>query len=322
MKKNRILTESEKRQIIDDKQKVIIESFRSTFNKIKRIDENELSDIESTNTFETFEAAFDYVIKDAQSMGHILDMYDLASKSPSLYEGFYGIKVGDSASGTISIIEPDDKVPDFEQPITGGLYMRIRRTGVDEYIIEKTSIIGENNLEINEMDPNVDYEELWNTRRKAHKEYPYEAEFTDFLNQHDRMLRKKFNKYQFDTEDYELPFIEFAKYVFDGNQNVVFDPQMNEGVESDTYFKTLASALDYVRNEVSKMGYELDEDDMWSSFGTGGVGYGETKRGTITLLKDGKPLLSKRGKPLNRGIQIVIYRMDSGTYELTWYKTW
>lgn len=39
MKKNKILTESQKRQIIKDKQKAIIESFASTFNKIKRIDE-------------------------------------------------------------------------------------------------------------------------------------------------------------------------------------------------------------------------------------------------------------------------------------------
>ena len=41
-KKNRILTESQKRQIIQDKEKSILKSFASTFNKIKRIDENEI----------------------------------------------------------------------------------------------------------------------------------------------------------------------------------------------------------------------------------------------------------------------------------------
>lgn len=40
--KNRILTESQKRQIIQDKEKAILKSFTSTFNKIKRIDENEI----------------------------------------------------------------------------------------------------------------------------------------------------------------------------------------------------------------------------------------------------------------------------------------
>tara|TARA_R110002126_G_scaffold1909_1_gene11346 strand:- start:10144 stop:10671 length:528 start_codon:yes stop_codon:yes gene_type:complete len=43
MKKNRILTESQKKQISDDKQKNIIENFVSVFNKIKRLNENELS---------------------------------------------------------------------------------------------------------------------------------------------------------------------------------------------------------------------------------------------------------------------------------------
>ena len=43
MKKNRILTESEKKQIIKNKEKVIIESFVNTFNKIKRIDEDKMT---------------------------------------------------------------------------------------------------------------------------------------------------------------------------------------------------------------------------------------------------------------------------------------
>mgnify|MGYP003666105188 FL=1 len=42
--KNRILTESQKRQITQDKEKVILESFASTFNKIKRIDESKINE--------------------------------------------------------------------------------------------------------------------------------------------------------------------------------------------------------------------------------------------------------------------------------------
>ena len=45
MKKNRILTESQKRQIIENKEKVILESFASTFNRIKRIDESEINEV-------------------------------------------------------------------------------------------------------------------------------------------------------------------------------------------------------------------------------------------------------------------------------------
>lgn len=45
MKNNRILTESEKKEILTNKEQLIIESFREQFNKIKRIDENELKEL-------------------------------------------------------------------------------------------------------------------------------------------------------------------------------------------------------------------------------------------------------------------------------------
>jgi hypothetical protein len=42
MKKKEFLTEAKRKAIISDKEKAILESFVKTFNKIKRIDENEL----------------------------------------------------------------------------------------------------------------------------------------------------------------------------------------------------------------------------------------------------------------------------------------
>lgn len=92
--------------------------------------------------------------------------------------------------------------------------------------------------------------------------------------------------------------------------------------ESDTYFDTLSETLDYVREKANKMGYTLDEEELWLQFGTGGISYGQTKKATIPLLKDGEPILGKNGKVLNRSLAVVIYRMDSGKYELTLYKTW
>jgi hypothetical protein len=44
MKKKQFLTESDRKQILADKEKAILESFAKTFNKIKRIDENELTE--------------------------------------------------------------------------------------------------------------------------------------------------------------------------------------------------------------------------------------------------------------------------------------
>jgi len=91
--------------------------------------------------------------------------------------------------------------------------------------------------------------------------------------------------------------------------------------DSDTYFETLSATLDHVREMAKEMGYELDEDDVNFQFGTGGISYGQTKSATIPLLKDGEPIMGKSGKPLNRAIRVSIYRMDSGRYELTAYKT-
>jgi hypothetical protein len=43
MKKKEFLTEAKRKAIIADKEKAILESFVKTFNKIKRLDENEIS---------------------------------------------------------------------------------------------------------------------------------------------------------------------------------------------------------------------------------------------------------------------------------------
>jgi len=92
--------------------------------------------------------------------------------------------------------------------------------------------------------------------------------------------------------------------------------------ENDTYFETLSQTLDYVREEAEKLGYELDEESLFFHFGTGGISYETTKNAVIELLKDGQPILGKSGRPLNRAMNISIYRMPSGKYELTSYKTW
>jgi len=50
MKKKEFLTEAKRKAIIADKEKIIIESFAKTFNKIKRIDENEINEFEEENS--------------------------------------------------------------------------------------------------------------------------------------------------------------------------------------------------------------------------------------------------------------------------------
>tara|TARA_R110002126_G_scaffold35407_2_gene108947 strand:- start:4909 stop:6312 length:1404 start_codon:yes stop_codon:yes gene_type:complete len=56
-KKNRILTESEKKQILKNKENLIVDNFRNVFNRIKRIDEQELNEI-SKITWEKLARSF------------------------------------------------------------------------------------------------------------------------------------------------------------------------------------------------------------------------------------------------------------------------
>jgi len=105
--------------------------------------------------------------------------------------------------------------------------------------------------------------------------------------------------------------------------NILFEQRINEiDLDDNVYFETLSAALDEVRRKAETLGYELDEDAVHFQFGTGGISYGITKSATIDLLKNGEPILSKSGKPMNRALRVVIYRMSSGRYELVVYKTW
>jgi hypothetical protein len=85
-----------------------------------------------------------------------------------------------------------------------------------------------------------------------------------------------------------------------------------EEKNSELYFDTLSQALDKILEKATKNGYEIeDQEREFFLFGIGGIGYGETKKGSFNLLKDGK--LTKKK------LQVQIYRMDSGRYELNQY---
>jgi hypothetical protein len=80
---------------------------------------------------------------------------------------------------------------------------------------------------------------------------------------------------------------------------------------SNTYFETLSAAVDQAVKEAESKGYTIDEDDRWQEFGTDGIEYGKTRKGSIGLFKN--------DVPQKKMLQVSIYRMDSGRYELTSY---
>lgn len=84
--------------------------------------------------------------------------------------------------------------------------------------------------------------------------------------------------------------------------------------EYETYHKTLASALREAQSFVENRGYEFSEETYFPDLTMGGVKYGETISSTRDIVEVG-------GKNRKNTLVIVVYRMDSGTYELTMYFT-
>tara|TARA_Y100000389_G_C17431098_1_gene502677 strand:+ start:300 stop:638 length:339 start_codon:yes stop_codon:yes gene_type:complete len=90
-----------------------------------------------------------------------------------------------------------------------------------------------------------------------------------------------------------------------------------KAILNDTYFHSFSEAVDHARKVVEFRGYTIDEDD-WSRCITFGGKYsrsrpsvGDTHSFSIGLLK--------RGKPISQALQIIVYGMPSGAYELTQY---
>ena len=104
--KNRILTESQKRQITEDKEKAILESFKSTFNKIKRLDENELTEGGGSEEYPVYHATYGSAINAiedyATKRGVELDQDEYRM---TYQDAFFKPKPGKTKSDILSIFK-------------------------------------------------------------------------------------------------------------------------------------------------------------------------------------------------------------------------
>ena len=78
----------------------------------------------------------------------------------------------------------------------------------------------------------------------------------------------------------------------------------------ETYHETFHSVVD-------EIGEYLERNDVVSAefsdkMFTGGISYGETEKWSFEID-------SIKGKPTRRALQVQVYRMDSGRYELNMY---
>jgi len=102
-------------------------------------------------------------------------------------------------------------------------------------------------------------------------------------------------------------------------KSILEDAKINTKIDeaNDTYFKSFTQAVEYARKVTEKRGFTIDEDDWQTQIAFGGKysrsrpSKGKTNSFTVGLLKN--------GKPQRKSLQISVFGMDSGSYELTHY---
>jgi hypothetical protein len=102
-------------------------------------------------------------------------------------------------------------------------------------------------------------------------------------------------------------------------KSILEDAKINTKIDeaNDTYFKSFTDAVEFARKATEKRGFTIDEDDWQSQIAFGGKysrsrpSKGKTNSFTVGLLK--------KGKPQRKSLQISVFGMPSGSYELTHY---
>jgi hypothetical protein len=83
------------------------------------------------------------------------------------------------------------------------------------------------------------------------------------------------------------------------------------------YFSTLSEVIDAINDIAAENGYDVVE--IFPDLTYGGIGYGETKRVKVEVEWNGKEKTGKSKKREKNTLNVSIYRMDSGNYELNTY---
>jgi len=100
-------------------------------------------------------------------------------------------------------------------------------------------------------------------------------------------------------------------------EDAKINTKIDEAKPNDTYFKSFTQAVEYARKVTEKRGFTIDEDDWQTQIAFGGKytrsrpSKGKTNSFTVGLLKN--------GKPQRKSLQISVFGMPSGSYELTQY---
>jgi len=138
----------------------------------------------------------------------------------------------------------------------------------------------------------------------------------DYSDRHEKMVELMKGKIDFLYDNNRFDILQkinkiIDKIADDSMQKPESEIDENNNEKKSNYHATLSGAVDNAINMAKDKGYEIDEHTLFTEFGTGGVGYDETKSAIIPLFKN--------GEPQKEALSITIYRMPSGKYELTTY---
>jgi len=81
---------------------------------------------------------------------------------------------------------------------------------------------------------------------------------------------------------------------------------------SNIYHDTFAGAIEAAATNAAKAGVVFHDLQWTADIAREPVNYGETRRMSV-------PVFTYKGRVTRKHFQVVLYRLDSGTYELTTY---
>jgi len=123
---------------------------------------------------------------------------------------------------------------------------------------------------------------------------------------------------------FHLKFPDDTEKTYDANDLKFFgdNDEYAEGGEMGVdkhriYFSSLAEVIDAIYDIANENGYEVV--DIFPDLTYGGISYGQTKKVKVDLKWNGKEKVGKSKKRETNTLNVSIYRMDSGNYELVSY---
>ena len=128
-----------------------------------------------------------------------------------------------------------------------------------------------------------------------------------------RMAEKKLNR-RLEPSEIEKIKQTMEKIAGPGsyNESKELDEKKSK-FDYETYHPTLSATIDELKRLADIRGYIINDDDIFTAYGTGGIPYETTKSAHLGIID------KTTGKESKKMLQTSIYRMPSGNYELVAY---